>query len=94
MKGSRNDVPWMVTLTYADADGWEPGHVKESLRSCRRWCKEQGIQFRYVWIAEIQDGKRRADGQGRNVIHYHVALWLPHGRKCPHFDRRGWWPHG
>ncbi|CAG0973072.1 hypothetical protein BURK2_01411 [Burkholderiales bacterium] len=93
-KGQRSDVPWMVTLTYRDGVSWAPEHVSEALRAMRNWCKKQGIAWRYVWIAEIQDGKRRADGVGRNVIHYHAVVWLPVGKRCPHFDSRGWWPHG
>jgi hypothetical protein len=93
-KGRRSDRAWMVTLTYRPGVAWLPGHVKEALRAMRNWCKRAGFAFRYVWIAEIQDGKRRADGIGRQVIHYHVAVWLPASVKCPHFDARGWWPHG
>lgn len=93
-KGSRSDVPWLVTLTYRPGDAWEARHVSDALTEMRKWCKEKAVPFRYVWIAEIQDGKRREDGVGRNVIHYHVAVWLPVGTNCPQFDRRGWWPHG
>jgi hypothetical protein len=93
-KGHRSDVPWMVTLTYAPGQSWSSRHVSEALRAMYHWCKRKGIAFRYVWIAEIQDGKRRADGKGRDAIHYHVVVWLPVGVRCPHFDRRGWWPYG
>jgi hypothetical protein len=84
----------MVTLTYRPGVNWSPKHVSAALLKARDWCRTKRIPFRYVWIAEMQDGKRRADGVGRDVIHYHVALWLPHGVRCPHFDARGWWPYG
>lgn len=93
-KGHRSDSAWMVTLTYRPGVDWSPKDVAAALLAYRNWCRSKGIACRYVWIAEIQDGKRRADGVGRNVIHYHAVVWLPAGVRCPHFDRRGWWPHG
>lgn len=93
-KGFRADVGWMVTLTYRPGCDWASGHMASAMLSMRDWCRMKKIAFRYVWVAEIQDGKRRADGIGRNVIHYHMVVWLPHGVKCPHFDAQGWWPHG
>lgn len=93
-KGHRDDKAWMVTLTYRPGVDWASNHVQKALLAYRNWCRSKGIACRYVWIAEIQDGKRRADGVGRNVIHYHAVVWLPVGVRCPHFDRRGWWPHG
>lgn len=93
-KGHRSDKCWMVTLTYRPGCDWSPKHVSAALLKARDWCRKKGVPFRYVWIAEMQDGKRRADGIGREVIHYHVALWLPVGTRCPHFDARGWWPYG
>lgn len=93
-KGHRSDQAWMVTLTYAPGNEWAAKHVSEALRAFYHWAKRMGYAARYVWIAEIQDGKRRADGVGRDVIHYHLCVWLPPGVKCPHFDRRGWWPYG
>lgn len=93
-KGHRSDKAWMVTFTYRPGVDWSAKHVSEALRSFYHWCKKHGHASRYVWIAEIQDGKRRADGVGRQVIHYHAVVWLPAGVRCPHFDRRGWWPHG
>lgn len=93
-KGHRSDVPWMVTLTYRPGVEWQGDHLSKAMQKCRNWCTKKGFAFRYVWIAEIQDGKRRQDGQGRDVIHYHAVIWLPVGVRAPHFDKRGWWPHG
>lgn len=93
-KGHRSDVPWMVTLTYRPGVQWRSDHLSEALQKCRHWTRKKGFAFRYVWIGETQDGERRADGVGRGVIHYHVVLWLPVGVRAPHFDSRGWWPHG
>lgn len=93
-KGHRSDVPWMVTLTYKPGVEWQADHLSKAMQKCRNWCDKKGIAFRYVWIAEIQDGKRRHDGKGRDVIHYHAVIWLPVGVGCPHFDKRRWWPHG
>lgn len=93
-KGHRDDVAHMVTLTYRPGVDWASGHMGAAMLKARDWCRSMQLPFRYVWIAEIQDGKRRADGQGRDVIHYHMVMWLPVGVRCPHFDRQGWWPHG
>lgn len=96
----------MVTLTYrGDNTDWKPRHVSDYVRNVRSWFKDRcpGQRLRYVWVAEIQDGKRREDGQGRGVIHYHCIFFLPDGVVMPHADRprkvKGveqapWWPHG
>lgn len=99
-KGRRSDRAWMVTFTYRDGVQWRPEHVADALRCMRKWCAKKGIPFRYVWVIEPHEGKRRADGvartddQGRAVPHYHCVVWLPVRVRCPHFDNRGWWPHG
>lgn len=87
----------MVTLTYrGDNTDWKPRHVSDYVRNVRSWFKDRcpGQRLRYVWVAEIQDGKRREDGQGRGVIHYHCIFFLPDGVRMPQADRKGWWPHG
>ena len=85
-KGHRNDVPWMVTMTYAgDNDNWQGRHVSDAIKAWRRWCSKKGITPRYVWVAELQK---------RGVIHYHLVAWLPLGVRMPQWDRKGWWPHG
>lgn len=78
-------VKKLLTLTYADVDGWEPGHIGEFTRSLRRWCEKRGIRLRSVWVAELQQ---------RGALHYHVVVWLPRGHMIPAPDRAGWWPHG
>jgi hypothetical protein len=93
-KGHRSDKAWMVTLTYRPGCEWSANHVQKALLAFRNFCRKKGLPCRYVWVAEIQDGKRRSDGVGRHVIHYHAVVYLPVGVRCPHFDRRGWWPHG
>lgn len=92
--GHRDKSAWMVTLTYRDGVAWHARHVSEAIRCFRRWCQKRGFPVRYVWIGELQDGKRRVDGVGRQVIHYHLVVWLPPKVRAPHFDRKGWWPHG
>jgi hypothetical protein len=108
-KGHRAPVAWMVTLTYARADGWRSDHMSECIRLWRRWCKFRGLACRYAWVAEIQDGtrKERVEGQGvvrgRGAVHYHLMVWLPQGVSAPFFDcvqrvgartRSVIWPHG
>lgn len=95
----------MVTLTVRDGYQWKPRHVSDYIRQVRMWFKHRcpGQRLRYVWVAEIQDGKRREDGMGRGAIHYHAIFFLPDGVRMPHADRPrkvggvlkvAWWPHG
>lgn len=96
----------MVTLTYRGTNAdWKPRHVSDYIRKVREWFKDRcpGERLKYVWVAELQDGKRKADGQGRNVIHYHAIFFLPAGVSMPYADKRRkvkgvwqapWWPHG
>lgn len=108
-KGFRPPVAWMVTLTYARADGWRAEHMKRAIDAYRRWTSLRGLRCRYAWVAEIQDGtrKERAEGnavvRGRGAVHYHLMVWLPQGVSCPMFDKpqrigartkRVFWPHG
>lgn len=103
MRGHRPLVAWMVTLTYAKADGWAPKHISEAIQRYRRWCAMRKLPCRYTWVAEIQDGKRRADKVGRGAVHYHLVAWLPEGVSMPFWDqpqtlssrtRAVIWPHG
>ncbi|MGJ7531414.1 rolling circle replication-associated protein [Variovorax sp. GB1P17] len=92
---SGNNV--MVTLTYRGTNAdWQPRHVSDYIRAVRKWFAHRcpGQRLKYLWVAEIQDGKRRADGIGRGVIHYHAIFFLPAGVSMPPADKRGWWPHG
>lgn len=88
---AREDV-LMLTLTYRPGVEWEPKHISACMQHIREWHRRRGIPCRYVWVAELQDGKR--GGEGRMVIHYHIALWVPQGTKLPFADTQGWWPHG
>lgn len=83
--GFRPDVCKMLTLTYADASAWRPEHVKRLLDRYRSWLRAKNIPCRYVWVAELQK---------RGAIHYHIALFVPHGTKVPYPDAAGWWKHG
>lgn len=76
---------WMVTLTYAPGVDWKPEHISNALRRLRKQMGAEHARPRYAWVAEMQ---------GRGAVHYHVVLWLPHGRHCEKWDEAGWWPHG
>lgn len=93
--GFRSDRVAMVTATYRAGAAWEPGHVRAWLDHVRKWCRRRGVECRYVWVAELQEqrAQRRKEGASA-VVHYHVALWLPHGVQLPFSDAQGWWPHG
>lgn len=86
--GERNAQLWnkkFLTLTYADADGWRPGHFAAFRNCLKLWCRRNGVRLRFVWVAELQK---------RGALHYHVVVWLPRGKFLPRADAQGWWPHG
>ena len=94
-------MAWFVTLTYAGADEWQPGHISRAVKRFRNWCRSKGIDCRFTWVAEIQ-GKRH-ERTGDAVVHYHLLAWLPVGVTMPQWDRptpkRGgmrppFWVHG
>jgi hypothetical protein len=72
----------MITLTYRDDVRWSPQHISECLK---KWRAELGGKLKYVWVMELTK---------RGRPHYHVVVWLPHGRKLRMPDRSGAWPHG
>jgi hypothetical protein len=75
----------MLTLTYAEIEGWKPRHLPELLDQVRKWLARRGHGMAYVWVAELQK---------RGAMHYHVLLWLPKGLTIPKPDKQGWWRHG
>lgn len=83
--GQRPSVPWFVTLTYANPDGWKPNHIKDAINAFRRWCSRRSVACKYTWVAEIQPG--RALSTGKQVVHYHLMCWLPKNVRMPLWDR-------
>lgn len=94
--GERVDLV-MVTLTYANCEAWEPGHVSRFVQRCVEWLSRRGHSYAYAWVLEMQR---------RGAPHYHVLFWLPRGVKLPAPDvvgrrgslvgmpRRALWPFG
>lgn len=76
---------WMVTLTYAPGVEWAADHIRGYTKRVGAWCARQGVPFRYLWVAELQQ---------RGAVHYHFLVWLPKRIQHPKPDKRGWWPHG
>lgn len=73
----------MVTLTYADVDGWRPNHISDFMGHVRRHCgKNLGA---YAWVSELQE---------RGAVHYHILLIVKPGQSLPYPDNAGWWSHG
>jgi hypothetical protein len=73
----------MITLTYADADGWNPNDIRGFMKTVRR---ELGSNLlAYAWVAETQE---------RGTPHYHVLLYVKRNAKIPEPDTAGWWTHG
>lgn len=91
-----------VTLTYAEANAWEPKHISRAVDGFRRWCQRRGYPCKYTWVAEIQP--KRLERTGDAVVHYHAIIWLPVGVQMPFWDipitsaagrvREAFWPHG
>lgn len=76
---------WLVTLTYAEHQGWSPEDVSGALRLMRKWCDRQGVRMVFAWSMELTK---------RGRPHYHIVLWLPRHLECPKWDTRGWWTKG
>lgn len=85
--------PAMLTLTYRGGVAWEARHVSDLLRHLRQWCARRGAAFRYTWVAEIQEQRKRNEPDF-HCVHYHILLWLPPALSLPKPDKQGWWPHG
>lgn len=92
LAGSGRTRPWLLTLTYANPDSWEPRHISELLNCLRKWAARRGFDIPNVWVAEIQPGRLRTTGKA--VVHYHVVVWVPHRFALPNPDKQGWWRHG
>lgn len=89
----RRWYPVLITLTYAAGVPWAPCHVSQYLDAAREWLRRRGVPFRYVWVSEVQEKRKRA-GSEDHCLHYHVMVWLPVGVRLPKPDKSGQWPHG
>lgn len=70
----------MVTLTYKDAQDWNPKDITNYISAERKRLERSGKYLGYFWSAELQK---------RGAIHYHVVWYL----KKKHWIRRpdcGW----
>lgn len=88
-------IPWMLTFTYRPGVIWQPFHITQCIKSYRTWSDKQGFKLRYVWVAEIQEGRLL---RGRSLlgecVHYHLLIWVPARLSPPMADKQGWWSHG
>lgn len=76
----------MVTLTYEEADGWDPRHISAFLDAVRKWGQRNSVvSIPYAWTMELQS---------RGAPHYHVLLFLPSRLFLPRPDKARWWRHG
>ena len=86
---------WMLTLTYRPGCQWEPHHISDCLKSLREWAKDEGFKLRYVWVAEIQEGRwQKGESLLGECVHYHLLVWVPNGVQPPKLDQVGFWPWG
>lgn len=49
----------MLTLTYHDADAFEPRDISRLLVRIRGWLERRGFKLHYVWVAESAEMVRR-----------------------------------
>ena len=85
--------PWMLTLTYRPGDQWEPHHISDCLKSLREWAKDELFKLRYVWVAEIQEGRwQKGQSLLGECVHYHLLIWVRQGVQPPKLDQVGFWP--
>ena len=90
--GFRPGQAWMLTLTYAEPQAWEPRHVSMTIDRLRKWAGRLGYACAGCWCAEMQDRRYRV--RGELAIHYHIIVWLPRGVTPPKPDKAGWWSWG
>ena len=90
--GFRPWVAWLLTLTYAQPDAWQPRHLSRARMAMQAWAARRGFRLLVIWVAEMQE--RRARERGEHAIHYHAIVWCPRGVTPPKPDKQGWWPHG
>lgn len=102
----------MFTMTYAPGNVPKPRDMINCVENLKKWAKRklQVKALRYVWVAELQQGRARKGDSG--AVHYHLVTWLPPELKrkgtakarqnprwkdsmvLPKLDTKGWWPHG
>lgn len=71
-KGKKELYFWTVTFPAGTSDAIAYQAYNTWLTSLRKY----DMLHDYLWVAERQDGKRNADGQATNTIHFHIAI--PH----------------
>lgn len=87
--------PWMLTLTYRPGCQWESHHISDCLKSLRKWAKDELFKLRYVWVAEIQEGRwQKGQSLLGECVHYHLLIWVRKGVQPPKLDQVGFWPWG
>jgi hypothetical protein len=73
----------MITLTYANMEGYQAGHIRDYVKQMKRKLGEKLIGF--AWISELQK---------RGALHYHLILVVNKGTHIPMPDKSGMWKHG
>jgi len=87
--------PWMITPTYRPGEVWKPAHMTSLVKCLRSWAHRRGFALRYVWVAEMQQGRYRRSGSvPGECVHYHMLVWVPARFSCPKPDKQGWWAYG
>lgn len=72
----------MLTLTYAQEDGWEANQIRDFLVNLRQLLNDN--LYGYAWVMEMQK---------RGAPHYHVILYVKRGTRIPKPDEK-LWSHG
>lgn len=86
-RGSRTGtVAVLLTLTYAEAGAWKPGHIGAFRRARSEWARRRGVRYRACWVAEV--------GERRGRLHYHILEFWPIRIETPPFPDAGQWGYG
>lgn len=86
---------YMITLTYRPGVVWQPWHISKTIKFYRTWAEKNNFKLRYVWVAEIQEGRfQRGDSLLGECVHYHLLIWVPVRLSPPMADKQGWWSYG
>jgi len=76
LKGHREPMVYVVLTAPGGVDvaTWNAGAPARLTAFVRGIRRAMGGRVSYFYTAEIQDGKRRRDGQARGAIHYNLVL--------------------
>lgn len=67
-------IPFFVTITTCQHKTQQQDIFYTAILS--KWFDNIKAN-KYMWVAERQDGKRKASGEATNDVHFHILMWMP-----------------